>query len=138
MSQPAEARLLAQFAGGAACERSADQHRLRLRGREKGGQGELDVLISGDSLPTLPATLQAAQLVELGQGARRRWQLTAVGVDVILQGRGVQVHRPVGARFAAAVPPLRAGIVTRLGWWLLLKALRLPGAARLLQWIRSR
>jgi len=38
----------------------------------------------------------------------------------------------------AALPLPRASWRARAGWWLLLNLLRLPGAARLLLWYRSR
>jgi hypothetical protein len=38
----------------------------------------------------------------------------------------------------AALPLPTASWRTRAGWWLLLTVLRVPGAARLLQWFRSR
>lgn len=37
-----------------------------------------------------------------------------------------------------ALPLPTASWRARAGWWLLLNLLRLPGAARLLQWYRSR
>jgi hypothetical protein len=36
------------------------------------------------------------------------------------------------------VPPPRLTIATRLGWIALLNMLRIPGAARLVAWFRSR
>ena len=47
-------------------------------------------------------------------------------------------QRDVSDRFLGALPLPRASWRARTGWWLLLNLLRLPGAARLLQWYRSR
>jgi len=47
-------------------------------------------------------------------------------------------QRDVSAKFMGALPLPRASWRARLGWWLLLNLLRLPGAAPLLQWYRSR
>jgi len=44
----------------------------------------------------------------------------------------MQVHRDATRAFFGALPPPRVPRTTRLGWWLLLGLLRVPGAACLL------
>jgi hypothetical protein len=47
-------------------------------------------------------------------------------------------HRDVSREFLAALQLPQASWRARSGWWLLLNLLRIPGAAQLLQWLRSR
>ncbi len=47
-------------------------------------------------------------------------------------------HRDVSREFLGALPLPQASWRTRAGWWLLLNLLRIPGAVRLLRWLRSR
>lgn len=128
-------RLLASFTGPVQCRRPANGQ-LHLHGRDAEAGGELDVWINGPALPLL-AALRDAQLFEL-PGEPGRWQLKAPGVDLSLAARSVQVHRPIAAAFAAAVPSPRARLLPRAAWATLLTFMRIPGAASLLRWLRPR
>jgi len=127
---------MAGFVGAIQCQRSALNNQLHLHGRDAETQGELDVWINGPDLP-LPDALRDAELFEL-PGEPTRWQLQAPGVDLLLSARSVQVHWPIAAPFNAAVAPPAARLRQRALWATLLTVLRLPGAASLLRWFRSR
>jgi hypothetical protein len=47
-------------------------------------------------------------------------------------------QRDVSREFLGALSLPSAPWRTRAAWWLLLTVLRIPGAARLLQWLRGR
>ncbi len=47
-------------------------------------------------------------------------------------------HRDVSREFMDALQLPQSSWRARGGWWLLLNLLRVPGAARLLRWLRGR
>jgi hypothetical protein len=65
------------------------------------------------------------------------WALRSGERVLPLSARAVQVHRGAAAGFARALPPVIAPWSVRAGWVLLLNALRVPGVARALQWLRG-
>ncbi len=130
-------RQVAAFAGPVQCQRAAGSGQLHLHGRDAEADGELHVWINGRNLPPVLAALRDVRLFEL-QGEPLRWQLQAPGIDMLLSARSVQVHWPMTATFNAAVLPPAARPLQRAAWAALLTLLRLPGAASLLRWFRSR
>jgi hypothetical protein len=110
---------------------------LILRGLWRGEPTE--VLFGGADLnavaPGLPAAavLSEVRVTELDAGlAGRCFRIETAQVQLELRARSVQVHREVGDRLFAAVPPPRVPLSIRAGWVVLLSALRLPGLRRLL------
>ncbi|HEY6453474.1 MAG TPA: hypothetical protein VIX87_12840 [Steroidobacteraceae bacterium] len=90
-------------------------------------------------LAALPARLHEVELYELWAAGGdpdadpgRHILLCARELRLNLECRGLQLHRHVGRVFFGAVPPARVSWQRRLGWGLLLGALRLPGAGALL------
>jgi hypothetical protein len=69
--------------------------------------------------------------------ALRRFRIDSAQLQLELQARSVQLHRDAAAAFYAAVPPPPVPLRLRLGWPLLLAALRIPGAGALLRKIRG-
>lgn len=136
MNAPAM-RQVAAFTGAVQCQRSNSNGQLHLQGRDAEAEGELQVWINGANLPPLAPTLRDAVLFELPDEPTR-WRLQALRVDLLLPARSVQVHRPMMSVFNTAVPPLAAKPLVRVFWATLLVLLRLPGAASLLRWFRSR
>ena len=86
----------------------------------------------------LPAELTAAELHVRDESSNNPgWELRGNGTVLALPVRAVQVHRYPTAAFARMLPRISAPWTTRLGWWLLLNVLRIPGAARLLHRLRT-
>ena len=71
-------------------------------------------------------------------GLSARWLLVAGAQRFAVQAGAVQVHVDARRRFFAAVPGHTQTLSNRVGWLALLSLLRLPGGARLIQWVRSR
>jgi hypothetical protein len=134
---PVAERLIAAFAGAVQIGAGSPAVNCRLAGAEQGTGIALEVHFSGASADAPVGTLQDVRVFEQGHGAGRQWLLLAGNARHVLQARAAQVHRMPLAAFYAAVPPPRLTIATRLGWIVLLNLLRIPGAARLLAWIRS-
>ena len=135
MSPPdSSARELIAFEGPVQCEPAHGAVNLVLRA------GLTQVLFSGASAVALPASLSAATVIEIGAEARqapRQFRIESPGFAFALQARQVQLHRDAAAIFYSAVPPVRVPLRVRLGWALLLTALRVPGAAALLRKLRG-
>lgn len=134
-------QLLAAFDGPVNCSLS---HRLLLlRGCERGNGRPLRVYLAGFDGP-LPASCVDAELYAPNDdesdavGKASDWRLVAGELNLLLPARSIHIHRPAADRFFAAVPGAERTLKARLGWALLLNLLRLPGAARLLTFIRSR
>lgn len=127
-------RLIAEFAGPVHCRPARGAVSLVLSGQERTGGVPLELLFTAVEVAELPAIVSDIDVFQLEPG---RWRLRAHGGSWTLQARGVLVHRDVGAAFYTALPPppLRAGV--RVGWSLLLTLARIPGAVRLLQFMRS-
>jgi hypothetical protein len=135
-------RELVAFAGSVQCERFAGAVNLVLRGRERAASepnaGLTEVLFSDASDVALPLDLRDIRVLELPVGvAPRRFCIDIAGLQPQLQARSVQLHRDVAAAFYGAVPPPRVPLRLRLGWSLLLSALRIPGAGGLLRKLRG-
>jgi hypothetical protein len=133
------ARELIAFAGPVQCERAPGAVNLVLRGSARvtqgGHAGASEVLFSDASAVALPADLRDARVISLadesGSGPRR-FRIESPELQLDLQARSAQLHRDSAAAFFGAVPPPRVPLRLRLGWWLLLTLLRIPGAGRLL------
>jgi hypothetical protein len=150
------ARELVAFIGPVQCEHTAGAVNLVLRGYAGAPSdphpgphpgphaGLTEALFSDASAAAVPAALRDARVIELlpaaapGPGpALRRFRIDSAQLQLELQARSVQLHRDVAAAFYGAVPPLPVPLRLRLGWSLLLAALRIPGAAALLRKIRG-
>jgi hypothetical protein len=131
-------RLVAAFRGHAQCRREAGAIQWSLVGLDRDSGTPLEVLLSGATGLALPAQLAAAELYESGDAAATSWELRSAGRVIPTGARAVQVHRDAAAAFAGVLPHFPAPRRVRLGWLLLLNLLRLPGAARLLGWLRAR
>jgi len=90
-----------------------------------------EVLFAGTAglLAAPPAQLHGARVL---QTSPHGYRIEAREGQFPLQARSVQLHREIAAAFFAAVPAPVVPRATRLGWAVLLGALRLPGLARLL------
>jgi hypothetical protein len=137
-------RELIAFAGPVHCESVHGAINLVLRGFARATQGPRggvsEVLFSGASTVALPPDLRDARVIALADEpnkpgasdpAPRRFRIESPEVRLELQARSAQLHRDAAAAFFEAVPPPRVPLHLRLGWWLLLTVLRIPGAAGL-------
>lgn len=145
MSPPdSSARELIAFDGPVQCEAPHGAVNLVLCGaaRVKQGprSGRTQVLFSGVSAVALPAGLHDATVIEItgeSPDAPRQFRIESPGLSLALQARQVQVHRDAAAVFYGAVPPVHVPLRLRLGWGLLLTALRVPGVAALVRKVRG-
>jgi hypothetical protein len=135
---------LVAFTGPVQCEQAAGAVNLVLRGYAGVPCGLTEVLFSDASAAAVPGALRDARVIELLPAAAaaagpalRRFRIDSAQLQLELQARSVQLHRDAGAAFYRAVPPLRVPLRLRLGWSLLLAALRIPGAGALLRKIRG-
>ena len=127
-------RELIAFEGPVQCEAAHGAVNLVLRA------GLTQVLFSGASAVALPAGLHDATVIEIAgesADAPRQFRIESPGLTVALQARQVQLHRDAAAVFYSAVPPVRVPLRLRLGWALLLTALRVPGVAALVRKVRG-
>ena len=138
------------FSGAVACERPSGPPILRLRGQAGPAGPTVQLLFGGppgsESWPEPLRTahqLHQLRLLELAPSEPqaavtepRRYRIEAREGACTLAAAGVQLHRDAAAPFYGVLPGERVPVLTRIGWLLLLRVLRLPGAARLLQ--RSR
>ena len=136
--------MLIAFDGEVQCRSERGAIHCSLRGHERHG-GEVEVLLAAAGLPDgpapqrpLPARLNEVGVFELdAPPGARRLLLVARELQQPLAARSVQLHRDVAPAFFSAVPPLRVPYLRRLGWALLLRLLRWPGAGRLLLRLRG-
>lgn len=134
---------LIDFEGAVECRREAGAVNLVLAGRERRA-GSVVALFAGASsegLDGLPRTLHEARLCEFAAApasVSRRFQLIARELQMDLTARSLQLHREAAREFFSAVPPPQVPLGRRIGWTLLLLALRIPGVARLLVRLRAR
>jgi hypothetical protein len=128
---------VAAFRGEAKCQREGGVVQWRLIGRDRDGESRLEVLLCGAASLQLPAQLPAAELYVRDERTAPAWELRTGERVLPLSARAVQVHRSAAAGFARALPPVIAPWSVRAGWVLLLNALRVPGVARALQWLRG-
>jgi hypothetical protein len=141
-------RELIAFAGPVQCEQAAGAVNLVLRGNARAPSGPhaglTEALFSDARAAAVPAALRDVRVIELPSAAAtvpgpplRRFRIDSAQLQLELQARSVQLHRDAAAAFYGAVPPPRVPLRLRLGWSLLLAALRLPGAAALVRKIRG-
>ena len=131
-------RLVAAFRGHAQCRREGGAVQWCVSGLDRDSGAPLEVLLSGAAGLQLPPQLVGAELYVRDESTNASWELRGSGAVHLLAVRAAQVHRGVAAAFAGALPKIPAPWSTRVGWWLLLSLLRLPGMARLLPMLRSR
>ena len=127
-------RELIAFEGPVQCEAAHGAVNLVLRA------GLTQLLFSGASGAALPARLDNVRVIEIAGAAPaglRSFRIESPGLTLALQARQVQLHRDAAAVFYGAVPPVRVPLRLRLGWALLLTALRVPGVAALLRKLRG-
>jgi hypothetical protein len=134
-------RELIAFDGAVECRPGNGAVNLALCGFERRGSAAgtrvaVQALFGGAVNP-LPPQLHALRIFELEDAPNaHRFLLQAEELQLTLQSRSLQLHRDAGRAFFAAVPPPRVLWRRRLGWALLLWALRLPGAQALLERVR--
>ena len=131
-------RVVAAFRGDAQCRRGVGAIQWSLSGVDRDSGVPLEVLLCGVGALALPSLLAAAELHERREGATTSWELRSEGRVIPTGARAVQVHRDATAAFASVLPRFDVPWRVRVGWLLLLNLLRLPGAPRLLQWLRAR
>lgn len=129
--------VLAAFAGSVHCERQPAGAQLRLRGNARDDGAPLLVCFSGAAPVDLPHVLSNVDVLAPPSGSRL-WSLQSGSFRAHIAARGVQVVRDASAAMSAAVPPVPPKPTQTLFWFLLLNLLRIPGAAALLQRLRSR
>ncbi|HEY5020307.1 MAG TPA: hypothetical protein VII17_04755 [Steroidobacteraceae bacterium] len=139
-------RELIGFDGAVECRLESGPINLTLRGFERrGARAESRVVAESlfgaaattSALDALPSRLHDVQIFELDDKAGvRRFEIRAKELRLTLESRSLQLHRYAGRAFFSAVPPPRVLWRRRLGWALLLWALRLPGAEGLLARLR--
>ena len=146
MSPPdSSLRELVAFDGPVQWQRVGGALNLELRGTTRAataGQGgaPVEVLFSGASAAALPATLRDARVlarVSASGDAQLLFSIETTGTQIELHARAAQVHRQAARAFYAAIPPTPVPLRVRLGWSVLLAALRIPGAGRLLGKLRG-
>ena len=137
-------RELVAFAGPVQCERPHGAINLVLRGLARATAGRRgtvsEVLFSGASTVALPADLRDARVIALpgaSDSAPRHFRIESPELRLELQARSAQLHQDAAMAFFGAVPPPRVPLRLRLGWWLLLTVLRIPGMAALVRKIRG-
>jgi hypothetical protein len=140
-------RELIAFAGPVRCERPHGAINLVLRGFARATQGPRagasELLFSAASAVALPPDLRYARVIALEaepgapDSAPRHFRIESAEVRLELQARCAQLHRDAAQAFFGAVPPPRVPLRLRLGWWLLLTALRIPGVAALVARFRG-
>jgi hypothetical protein len=129
-------RLVAAFNGPVAC--SVSHRRLSLIGSERGSGRPIQVYLGGFDGRVPTASCADAELYLVSTNGKSSWRLVAGNLDQLLPARSLHVHRPAADRFFAAVPGVEPTLSSRLGWALLLTLLRVPGAGRILKFLRSR
>jgi len=125
--------------GAASCQRSDGPVGWRISGHERDSGESVSILLGNCAGVELPAQIIDAELTEQSMGSASTWQLRhAQSVQpLILAPRAVQIHREAAGAFYRALPPLSASVRARVGWWVLLKLLRLPGMAGMLRKLRG-
>jgi hypothetical protein len=134
-------RELIAFDGVVDCRPGSGAINLTLCGFERRGAGAKSRVAAqalfGSAQNALPARLHQVHIFELDDAPGvRRFLVQAQELQLTLQARTLQLHRDASRAFFAAVPPPRVLWRRRLGWALLLWALRLPGAQGLLDRLR--
>ena len=142
-------RELIALAGTVQCEQPAGAVNLVLRGQagvvpgatRDASAGLTEVLFSDATEVTPPAGLHDVRVFELLDASApadvRQFRLLGPQLQLDWQARSVQLHRGAAKAFYGAVPPPRVPLRLRLGWSLLLAALRLPGAVAVIRKLRG-
>jgi hypothetical protein len=140
-------RELVAFDGPVQWQRAEGAVGLELRGTTRGASGRgggapVEVLFSGVSAPPLPSNLRDVRVLTQVSTpgdvpAQRLFSIETPDTQLELRARAVQVHRQAARPFYAAIPATPVPLRVRLGWSVLLSALRLPGAGRLLRKLRG-
>jgi hypothetical protein len=133
-------RIIADFEGAVASAPASPAINCKLSGVDRALKVPLEVHFSGARSPSgIPGAqrLENVRVSELSGGDEPVWLVEAASINYRLHARAVQVHRMGAAAFYAALPGERLRLGTRAGWALLLNVLRIPGAARLIGWLRS-
>jgi len=141
-------RELIAFDGVVECRREQGAINLTLRGFElrsapPAGRIAAEVLFAAATAPGLaglPAQLHEVRVFAASAAEApitQRILLSARELQLELAAHSVQLHRDAARAFFGAVPPARVPLPRRLGWNLLLLALRLPGAERVLAQLRG-
>ncbi|HEV7432061.1 MAG TPA: hypothetical protein VGN77_03395 [Steroidobacteraceae bacterium] len=131
-------RLVVAFRDTAQCRREAGAVQWCISGLDRDSAVPLEVLLSGAASVQLPAEVVGAELHVRDELSNPAWELRGNGTAYPLAARAVQIHRDAAAAFATALPRIAAPWTTRVGWWLLLNMLRVPGMAQLLRRRRAR
>jgi hypothetical protein len=131
-------RELVTFPGAVRCVRADGAVNLVLSG------GGAELLFEGATPVPLPAQLRAARVLELTDSSgseaaagTRQFRIEAASLSLELRARGVQLHRDATTDLLRALPPPRVPRRVRLGWWLVLWLLRIPGSASLVRLARG-
>jgi hypothetical protein len=151
-------RELIALTGPVQCEQPAGAVNLVLSGYADAlpdaGAGRTEVLFSAATQVTLPLGMRDVRVFELLDATAsdavqsaaagnakatvaRHFQLQGPQLALEFQARSVQLQRDAAAAFYRALPPPRVPLRLRLGWALLLAALRLPGAVTLIKKLRG-
>ncbi len=139
-------REIIAFDGAVQCRLESGAINLTLSGFMRCGDGArarvaaaalFGAAVSTSSPDPVPSTLHEVHLLELDdKEGMRCFQIRARELQMTLRARSLQLHRDAHNAFFSAVPPPRVLWRRRLGWALLLWALRLPGAQGLLARLR--
>jgi hypothetical protein len=129
-------RLLAAFSGPVSRHIAPTTRQLVLEGADRASGEPLEVRFSDGSCVIGEEALIDIEVFEAAPAGG--WRLRSGAREYPVQARAVQVHRDARRAFHAAVPGAKATLANRAGWATLLTLLRLPGAARLVRWLRSR
>jgi hypothetical protein len=126
---------LIEFDGAVECRHETGAINFVLRGRERAA-GRVEALFAAaaaDGLAALPAKLHEVRLLQRPAAApgmaSQLFRIIARERQMDLTARSLQLQRDAAGAFFAAVPPPPVPLGRRLGWTLLLLALRIPGVA---------
>lgn len=126
---------LIAFDAAVECRVLAGAVGLQLRGTARAaaaGQSITEVLFAGMAGLAAPPPARLHEVRVLQMFPPQGFCIEAREGRFALQARSVQLHREIAAAFFASVPSPVVPRATRLGWSMLLTALRVPGLARLL------
>lgn len=129
-------RLLAAFSGTVSHHIAPTTRQLVLQGTDRDSGEPLEVRFNDGTCVIGGEALTDVEVFEAALAGG--WRFRSGTREYSVQARAVQVHRDAQRAFRAAVSGVKATLVNRAGWVALLTLLQLPGAARLLRWLRSR
>jgi hypothetical protein len=147
-------RPLIEFRGPVQVHGGCGAATLLLRGREaltpdRGRREFTELAFAAAQAEALPPVLRDARVFGPAPGSSPG--LGRYRIEAALEGgaagsipwsaevlaNSVQLHREAALSFFGAVPPPRLPLARRIGWLVLLFALRVPGAMRMLQRLRG-